>query len=196
MTNFFKHKKQTFISFLTLLILALFACTSKFQFAKKRLNANQENCQTMTFLQKKFKNGFSHSKYKGKTTLQKIDSKEIIITQDTIQVILENDSLDFSRFLQQNLINTKIFVEDLDFMKDNIIYQEKNSTSIKHTLYIFGVEQLKCRGLENNIKRYMFHTCIGEFSSNGIIYYAEIKEGLKSEEPDKLVYLLSWGLAI
>lgn len=196
MKTFHKHKKQMIISFITILTLIIFACNSKSQNANKRLNDNQKDCQTMTLIQSKFKSGFNNSKYIGKTIVRKIDNGKIKITQDTIQTILENNMLDFYSLLQKNLINTKIFIQDLDFLKNTNGYQKKELSNIKHTFFIFGIEELNCNELKNNIKRYKFHVCIGNIPSNGIIYYLEINKGLKKDEPDKLVYLQSFGITI
>ena len=160
---------------------------------QNRLSENEKNCQTITYLKTEFKKGFNHSKYDGKTVIRKVDNEKIKVVQDTIQITLEDDTLNFHKFLKENLINTKIFIEDLDFL-DGAVYSKKTkSPNIIHHFCIFGLTEIKCPTQENHIKKYKFSACLGDIPTNGITYYLEIKQNIDDNE---LVFLKYFGILI
>jgi phage-related protein len=196
MNNLPKHKKQWIFPLIVILMILNSSCSlkvNKYLKRQSRLSENEKNCQTITYLKTEFKQSFNHPKYNGKTVIRKIDNKKIKVIQDTIQITLEDDTLSFHKLLEENLINTKIFIEDLDFLDGVINYEKTKLPNIKHTFSIFGLTEIKCSELEKDIKRYRFYACLGDIPTNGIIYYLEVK---KSTDNNELVFLQSFGIMI
>lgn len=72
--------------------------------------------------------------YSGKTTLSRIfacfDNKKLPINYDVIDFELYDDSLPAKKITQNNLSELKTKVFNIDYIKNNLIYEQQNATNI------------------------------------------------------------------
>lgn len=183
-----------------LIFLALsLVCTSCFTGLSKPDDPRDyvhDECGMIDHILSKSKDDCVHPPYEGPTSIERIAMDRMKVIQDTIQLVVYDNELDFHKYLQSGLINGQAFVVEKEF-PCMIYFGEKDLPDIKHTFSIWGIKESKCGDGDEDSIKIEFGVSVGDVACNGSLYYVEMEKGVEEVgKKERRIYLFSHGMTI
>ena len=190
-----RHLKLFYLFVFINIQLVISCSIPLFRDAKIKRNNKLSDCDILDNLKVNYRNGFIEKESTKKVEIEEIGENTFKITQDSLQVFIEKDTVGFNKLFLEGMIHCELIHENVrEFNPWK--YQEKNLPRIKYTYTIYGVKELVCTAVEET-KQYKFYACRGDYSTNGIYFYSEFhfSENHNSQYIEKN-FLLGYGFSI